>query len=90
MADSRQAIEHSKPWADKMPMGKLIDNMPDNKLPGLFNIIESSNNYTIMLQKIKSFCALLVGKTETKVNEGKQPLSRESAYIIKVGRISSK
>lgn len=35
-----------------------------------------------MLQEIKSLCALLVGKTEAKVNESKQPLSRESAYVL--------
>ena len=35
-----------------------------------------------MLQKIKSFWAFLVWKTEEKVNEGKQPLSRESAYVL--------
>ena len=35
-----------------------------------------------MLQEIKSFWALLMRKTEAKVNEGKQPLSRESAYVL--------
>ena len=35
-----------------------------------------------MLQKIKSFCAFLIGETETKVNENKQPLSRENAYVL--------
>ena len=35
-----------------------------------------------MLQKIKSFWVLLRGKTEAKVNESKQPLSRENAYVL--------
>lgn len=42
MADPRQAIRYCEPWSNKMSIEKLIDNMPDDKVPGLFNIIKTS------------------------------------------------
>ena len=42
MSDPTNAINYCKPWSKGVLMGNLIDNMPDDKIPGLWNIIKTS------------------------------------------------
>lgn len=42
MKDPVQAIRYCHPWADGQVMGHLIDKMPDEKIPYLWDMIKKA------------------------------------------------